>query len=186
MPPLVKCVSDRIQVSTGESINPKPLLLRPLILATPMVNSGPGVSASPTLQSDRNKVHTHNLTTDGEAPERGRRRTPWAGKVGRNAKAHKPQRPRQRSHNQVHGHPQKGPTLQHGQGTTMPEPNPRAQASTMRRKGPPPKVTQQSTSRTKRPSRNKQGPPPLKRSGAWQHRHSVLNFFDNKASICCI
>jgi hypothetical protein len=42
-PPLVRCVSDKIQVWTSESANPKALLCNPLRFATPTVNSGPGL-----------------------------------------------------------------------------------------------------------------------------------------------
>lgn len=139
MPPLVKWVSDKIQASTSEPVNPKALLLSPFMLATPMAKAGPGVKASPTPQRERKEAQRHSLDTGNserllvltevqnrQATTRVRRSTMRPINDNREHK----------SSGQSQG-TQGNPVTEHGQGTSTPSTNPMHQESTMHAKTGP-------------------------------------------------
>lgn len=190
IPPLVRWVSDKIHESTGESARPKALLWRPFMLATPMVNSGPGVSASPTPKSDRNTAHRHSLV--GNRREKPRQPGSLTGRrYGQRWTARQPQceQTQLRKQKQAQNATQKKPGTASDREQVVPNPNPKGQApsamlDTEQRHGNPKNTSHQR--QVQQRIQRDQGPPPLKESGAWQHRHSVLNFFESSASVCCI
>ena len=155
-----------------------------------MTKDGPGVKASPTPQRERKEAQRHSL--DAENGERLLFTTEIQNRLvitcaRRSTKKLSNANREHQSNEGSQGTIRKAVKRQ-GQNVLLPSQNPMQRVPTMHSRTGPQTITR----RIQR-SRNQacqgdlgQGPPPLKRSGAWRNRHSVLNFLESKASICCI
>ena len=158
------------------------------MLATPILNSGPGAYASPTPHKARKEAQT--ITQDGNEAsleERGDG-LPQGRQPSLNPEARKCPRAEGSQKTDTKARTATVHTTQTLRKPLRPAGTVGAgqQPGTDRAQSPRQRLHKQVPRKHRPQKRIGQGPPPLLSTGAWQNRHSVRSFFESSASICCI